>query len=407
MLSPAPQDTSFLNLFRGFAALWVALAHCFIWGKGNVDPYFLLEPKKAVDLFMVLSGFLMIYTIDRGREAGEDPGSWRTWRTFYIRRYFRIAPVYYLALAAVILLWIPLSAGMDLLLSQNPEKWAADKVYGPQYQDFGPASMLLHISFLFGLSPDLSYSTSLPDWSLSLEMQFYALFPVFYIAARRYPLWLSAALLGLGAILLTKAYSVGVGLGWWPAFDEPSLLIMKLPMFLVGMLIYEAGRKRSLLCLGVAGALLLLACRGYGLSATFLVLLVAGLAALWLLGTPARLTKVTGSRLVRFLSDSSYAVYLIHGLVLAMIGSRILAGLNERGFSPDAAVAALIVTVLPLSYAIAWAAYRWVELPGIALGKTVALREAGRGDILGGLRPRQAYGRAATRFRRALGLRPA
>lgn len=407
MHSPVARDTGFLNLFRGFAALWVAAAHCFIWGKGSVDPFFLLEPKKAVDLFMVLSGFLMICTIDRGRSAGEDPRSWRTWRSFYIRRYFRIAPVYYLALASVILLWVPLSTGMDLLLSQNPEKWAADTVYGPQYQDFGPASMLLHISFLFGLSPDLSYSTSLPDWSLSLEMQFYAFFPLFYLAARRFPLWISGALLGLGAMVLTKGYSIGVGHGWWPAFDEPSLLIMKLPMFLVGMLIYEGGRTRSLACLGVAGALLLLGCRGYGPGAAFLILLVAVVAALWVFGTPTRLKNVSASRTVRFLSDSSYSVYLIHGLVLATIGSRILASLSEWGISPYAAVGALILTVLPLSYAIAWAAYRWVELPGIALGKAVAQREAGLGAILSGFRPRQTYERAASRFRRVLGLRAA
>lgn len=375
MRSPVARDSSFLNLFRGFAALWVAVAHCFIWGKGGVDPYFLLEPKKAVDLFMVLSGFLMIYTVDKAKASGEDPQSWRTWRDFYLRRYFRIAPVYYLALASVILLWIPLSTGMDLLLSLNPSKWATDTVYAPQYQDFGPASLLLHLTFLFGLSPDHSYSTSLPDWSLSLEMQFYALFPIFYLAARRFPLWVGCTLLGLGSMVLTKAYAIGVGLGWWPGFDEPSLLVMKLPMFLVGLLIYEGGRTRSRACLAAAAVLLLLACRGYGFGSAFLVLLVSGVAAFWVFGTPARLRIVIGSRPLRFLSSASYAVYLIHGLVLAIVGSRLLARLTEAGVSPYVAVAALIVTVLPLSYAIAWVAHRYVELPGIKVGKRVAERE--------------------------------
>jgi peptidoglycan/LPS O-acetylase OafA/YrhL len=218
-------------------------------------------------------------------------------------------------------------------------------------------------------------------------MQFYAFFPLIYLAARRYPLWIGAGLLGLGAMVLTKLYAIGVAGSWWPGFDEPSLLTMKLPFFLVGMLIYEAGRARSLACLGVGAGLLLLACRGYGLGAALLVLLIGAMAGLWLAGTPAALRKLARSSLVRFLSDCSYCVYLVHGLVLAIVGSRLLASVNEAGFSPSLAVAILAATVIPLSYAIAWAAYRFVELPGIALGTAVAGREAQLGA---GLRRRAA-----------------
>jgi peptidoglycan/LPS O-acetylase OafA/YrhL len=162
------------------------------------------------------------------------------------------------------------------------------------------------------------------------------------------------------------------------------------------MLIYEAGRVRSLACLAVAAGLLLLACRGYGPGAAFLVLLVGGMAALWLGGTPAALRMVARSSFVRFLSDSSYCVYLVHGLVLAILGSRLLAAMNEAGLSAYAAVAILAAIVIPLSYAIAWAAYRFVELPGIALGKAVAGREPrlaiglGRRAAAFGLRARRA-----------------
>ena len=47
----------FINLFRSIAACWVLAAHCMIWGGwyGLPLPY----AKMAVDLFMMISGYLM------------------------------------------------------------------------------------------------------------------------------------------------------------------------------------------------------------------------------------------------------------------------------------------------------------------------------------------------------------
>lgn len=75
------RDTSFLNAFRGAAALWVVVAHCMIWGGVPFNP--IPDPKLAVDLFMLLSGFLMLYTVDRSR---------KDWGRFGLRRFFRLAP---------------------------------------------------------------------------------------------------------------------------------------------------------------------------------------------------------------------------------------------------------------------------------------------------------------------------
>ena len=47
------------------------------------------------------------------------------------------------------------------------------------------ADLLSHLTILFGLIPGHTASSGLPDWSLSLEMQFHAVFPRVYLAARR------------------------------------------------------------------------------------------------------------------------------------------------------------------------------------------------------------------------------
>jgi peptidoglycan/LPS O-acetylase OafA/YrhL len=354
------EESAFLNLFRGFAALWVAVAHCFIWG--GVALPMIADPKKAVDLFMVISGFLMVYQSDR-RKA--EPFSWKTWRRFYLRRYFRIAPAYYVALAAMAALWPLIAPAMDNLQHLHFANWSQDHVYGPLYQDFGPLSLLLHATFLFGLVPSYSFSTNLPDWSLSLEMQFYAVFPLIYMAARRFPMWRVAVAILVVSVVLTRVYWFGGSRGLWPYYEEPSLLVLKLPMFLVGMLIYEARKQKWLL--GLAFVTFVVQAREYGVSLLSLLAILLVFTACWMRGLWA--AQLSRSRVVRFLSGTSYSLYLIHIFVIALVGAPLAVMLHKGGYALLSGVGAMVVTVIPLSYLVAWVMYRIVEQPGIEVGK--------------------------------------
>jgi peptidoglycan/LPS O-acetylase OafA/YrhL len=357
------RNTDFLDLFRGLAAFWVAAAHCMIWGKGPLPDF--LDPKRAVDLFMVISGFLMVYTLDR---IGDNPSLWSTWRAFYIRRFLRIAPLYYTALAAVMLLWPLVSHGLTNLQSLDPAKWAGNRVYGPQFQDFGPFSIFLHLTFLFGLSPRYSFSTSLPDWSLSLEMQFYAVFPLLYLATRRRSMMLMVAVaLGFGCFAFTHYYDAAADARIVPMFNEPSLLLFNLPKFLVGMLLYNAGRRRSWPSAATAIVMFVIALRHYGITMWLAASLVSALGACWYFRQPQWAMRITGSKPVRFFSETSYAVYLFHGIMLATIGGLILP--KGPGF-----LLLLPAAVLGSAYLLGWVANRTVERWGVDLGKRITGR---------------------------------
>ena len=90
-----------LDGLRGLAALWVLAGHCVLfsgWSLPIVD-----KPDLGVDLFMMLSGFLMVfhYQLRSKKEPWSEPG---TWLKFWTRRYFRIAPLYYLLLTLTLVL---------------------------------------------------------------------------------------------------------------------------------------------------------------------------------------------------------------------------------------------------------------------------------------------------------------
>src|SRR3569832_20408 len=85
-----------LDGLRGFAALWVLASHVQILSGMHAVPV-LSWGGLAVDLFMLLSGFLMAhhYVLRREREPWEDRS---TFLIFWLRRFFRIAPLYYVLL---------------------------------------------------------------------------------------------------------------------------------------------------------------------------------------------------------------------------------------------------------------------------------------------------------------------
>ncbi len=150
------------NVLRLYAALSVVIAHT-SHNFANIRTmpadlpllnWLTLDAQTAVNLFLVLSGFLVTYWMFREREtAGRfDP------RRFYLRRALRIAPVYYLVAAAGLFL-IP---------------WAFGSAY--EWAPLPIRSLVLVLlfcpNFVTGLGP-LEHL-----WCIGLEGQFYLVWPL-------------------------------------------------------------------------------------------------------------------------------------------------------------------------------------------------------------------------------------
>ncbi|HEY0623752.1 acyltransferase [Sphingomonas sp.] len=360
-----------LDGLRGLAALWVLIGHMMILTGFRLP--LVSKPDLGVDLFILLSGFLMVfqYQLRADREDWSAPG---TWTAFWTRRFFRLAPLFYVTLA------VALIAGPAIYESRAAIDSFMGQALQPRerYADSSFANVAVHVSFVFGLLPGYAFRTPLPDWSLGLEMQFYALFPFLVLLARRTG-WVPAALIagGVGAVAALAVTAAGLD------YPMPSFLPLKLHLFLCGMLIAaDPGRGRRI-WLHLAAAVLLAAIPIGGdqdlLHFAVRELLVLGFFALVhlrTLGAVERVARLLGSRPFYWLGELSYGSYLIHLLILQPVAAAVISRFGT-GLGAIERFALTGMIVVPVTYGLAYVTYRLVELPGQRLGKAVIRRATG------------------------------
>ena len=362
-----------IAFLRALAAFWVLFAHCMIWGGWYGVP--LPDPKIAVDLFMMLSGFVMVATGD-ARDAVEPLDSVANWRRFWLRRVFRLAPLYYTTLAIAIISRDPFTGGYAGLQTLNPTHWASAPAYDPANIHYTPMNVLVHVTFLSGLIPAYVDASYLPDWSLSLEMQFYAVFPGLLLIMRRFGFARSVLAIGIPVMLLGRFVAAH------SAYPEPSVLIFKLHYFMAGMLACRAltlTRWPAARCLAVALVLVSLE-TAYGRQLPLLPLLLGTLVLLSHFESTGRMPGWLGAllsgRVVRVGSDLSYSVYMLHGLALSAAGLLIARSAWLLSLSPPWRVLWMLLFVSLSSYSAAFVTYHLIERPGIRLGSAVIRRVA-------------------------------
>ena len=349
---------SVLDGLRGAMCLWVLVGHACSSTAMMYIPI-LRSPHYAVDGFMMLSGFLMTYHYML-RSEKEPWAQKSTWIAFYIRRYFRIAPLYYLLLIPAFL--------FSETFARWRTTWPAASHRMAEILPFGLHNLIYHLTFLFGILPKYHASLILPDWSLSLEMQFYLSFPFLMLLAARYGLVTFSILTSAIWLLCTSRFA-----GLADGFIQPSALPLSLLWFVIGMLwassYLDTNEKRSRRMILFASSLSILSRDPHDVVLVWAftwILFSKG----WLsMGTSARMVRTALSgRIAKFLADASYSVYLLHLLILTPISYLVSTRLHLSAGTRFAV--ALSVTVI-ISYGMA-KPLEFVERWGISLGKRLS-----------------------------------
>jgi peptidoglycan/LPS O-acetylase OafA/YrhL len=340
-----------VQILRAIAALAVLLYHICIESATRLGPDNLLPRFDAgaagVDLFFVISGFVIVYSSASLFGRGGAP------RVFFERRLMRIVPLYWAATAAAILCFVVLKykgSVADLTF----EYIAASLLFIPYQRSDG---LMLPVHIL--------------GWTLNYEMFFYAVF-AFALAARA-----RAAVVGVTA-LFAAMWLANVWLGPFPQpfafWCDAIILEFGLGAF-IGLACLEGWRMPRAFgfALIIAGTVAFLASAHP---------LFAGLPRLVRWGIPAGaiMTGIVlgqlgreGGRAARFLAalgDASYALYLVHLLVILVLASavvRLHIVFGPWGFAYAAALAVASIAAAVL-------VHRWFERPVMA-----ALRAHGIG----------------------------
>jgi peptidoglycan/LPS O-acetylase OafA/YrhL len=85
-----------------------------------------------------------------------------------------------------------------------------------------------------------------------------------------------------------------------------------------------------------------------------------------------RVAGMLGNRVMTFLADVSYSVYLLHSLVIAWAGRWLLGQTWFEAMPGRTRVLVLLAAVVVITYPIAFLLHHLVERPGIEVGRRLA-----------------------------------
>lgn len=315
----------------------------------------------GVDVFFVISGFVITAMLMR---EWNSTGRIRLWR-FYVRRFKRLTPALAVTVVAVMV------ASSLLLSPLGGQQTAAKTAIGAMLL-VANAVIERTTGGYFGERAETN--PLLNTWSLSVEEQFYLVFPAIlligWLLGRRAgrQVLLPAIVVGLvGMISFVLAIGGSIGVlktGWLPdeltGFYGPATRAWE---FAVGALLALGGERLAVSSRGPARAISL-AGAGLLIASLFLItgdtpfpgpwttLPVVGTALLLVTGSvDTRLTRALAHPAMVAIGDRSYSIYLWHWPVI------VFAHLQWPG-SEEALLLAAVLSLLP-----AYASYRWVEQP--------------------------------------------
>jgi exopolysaccharide production protein ExoZ len=341
-VSPKSNQLAAIQVLRGLAAFAVVALHAIqevdkmAKRIGSSFPYEKTLPLNAgVDLFFVISGFVMVYASRNMFGEAQNIGP------FLYRRAARIIPIYWLATTVYIGLSVFGLAPLNRV---------------------APDLMEVITSYLFipyprpdGLVQPI-YSLG---WTLNYEMFFYALFALVLPFRRSFAVPLLAGLLALLVLIGLSIPTSAVQFHFWTR----AIILEFGAGMIIAQLALQGFKPGRPLAYGLIGAALLYFAVAPSLLPEFLhdraILLGVPSAALVVASLSFNDLDYSGliGRWLVKLGDSSYALYIMHPFALR--GLAVIAGLALTKISPWFFIAACLVAACVMAHFV----YLWFERP--------------------------------------------
>lgn len=354
---------AFVDVLRGIAVLLVVLVHT-AQGVSNLHPAVAALAKAGqfgVQLFFVASAYTLCLSFERRRD---EPNAVRA---FFLRRYFRIAPLYYI--------------GIGFYLFCTTARLYFQTHVLQVSETYSASNILANVLLVHGLVPAANNGVVPGGWSIGTEVLFYALFPLLFPLVRRAVR--KKGKIGLvGALAVTMLLNLALLACFGFRVENNSFLFYfianQLPVFVLGMGVYFLEPRLDRLkffggglAVAVVGTLAVAKVHSgllhFGTpviaGCLFVVLLIGLKASRW---APAILRRI---------GVLSYSVYVSHFFFAAFAVPLLLRRLGLEG---SLALLVSFCAVVGLSVGVATVTERLIEARGIKLGSKVVKTLQGR-----------------------------
>jgi peptidoglycan/LPS O-acetylase OafA/YrhL len=373
---------SYIDILRGIAILGVVAVHS---GQSVNDLNIIVAwvfnyGQTGVQLFFVASAItLCLSSAQRNEKLSIN---------FFIRRFFRIAPLFYLAILFYFLWRVCI-----------------------EYYKFGviviPNNYSIHgvietIFFVHGFDPR-NFNFVVPGgWSIATEMTFYVIFPILFFLQKKYRkskfIIFSVSIFFL--CLLIKNFLI---YDLQPVFIENGYIkklvleydflntsiLNQIIVFLIGIIsyqyIYGEGKLSDYIKRTTPLAIPLIIVSCFMLNSQsyqrtpftgLIYLAILGIAFALISIKLSTITEFTGrvSKLLIEVGKLSYSMYLIHFFIIDVVDLIFSKSINHYIQIPEIQLVIMYSAVLVLTFFISKLTYKHIEKKGIILGKNLIVK---------------------------------
>lgn len=340
-----PKKFEYIDSLRGIAILLVILVHTG-FNLENTMFYFPLGVRNTifycqygVQLFFIVSAYTL--TLSYYSRIGEKNQT----RNFFIRRYFRIAPMFYLAML------------VNLFLREGFDDISLIRLF----------SSLTFTSTLFGEPNHDGYVPG--GWTISVEFIFYALLPFLCLKIKNLNSSLLFVLCSLVIVASYQPFIDRIGMGEQLRISFFSIFY-QIPVFALGILAYwliNDKEKR----IKASTFLLLAAVAAIFCYVTLPIYLTFAIAFFFLLiALYIKPYKLLTNKILARIGLYSYSMYVIHFVIIYIMNkTRLCDMITVANLEISIINFILLYLVVAVSFIVAAITYKFIEVPGQNIGR--------------------------------------